>query len=108
MGKACSLLKRSDASVQNFRRALALDAANWEAHYALGGELGLHGRIEEAKAEFQEVVRLHPQYAMGHLNLGVALLKLNDAAGARQQFAETLRLDPANKSARVYLAAAAK
>jgi Flp pilus assembly protein TadD len=45
---------------------------------------------------------------MGHLNLGVALLKLNDREGARQEFTETLRLDPDNKSARIYLAAAAK
>ncbi len=108
MGKALSLLKRTDESVQNFRRALELDGGNWEAHYALGGELGMHGRIAEAKAEFQQVVRLQPQYAMGHLNLGVALLKLNDPDGARQEFTETLRLDPANKSARTYLAAAAK
>jgi Flp pilus assembly protein TadD len=45
---------------------------------------------------------------MGHLNLGVALLKLNDPAGARQQFTETLRLDPANESARNYLASVSK
>jgi tetratricopeptide (TPR) repeat protein len=108
MGKALSLLKRTDESMQDFRRALELDGANWEAHYALGGELSMHGRIAEAKAEFQQVVRLQPQFAMGHLNLGVALLKLNDPEGAREQFAETLRLDPANKSARTYLAAAAK
>jgi tetratricopeptide (TPR) repeat protein len=108
MGKALSLLKRTDESTRNFRRALELDGANWEAHYALGGELGMHGRIEEAKAEFEQVVRLRPQFAMGHLNLGVALLKLHDPAGAREQFAETLRLDPANKSAREYLRAVAK
>ncbi len=91
-----------------FRRALALDGANWETHYALGGELGMHGKIAEAKAEFQQVVRLQPQYAMGHLNLGVALLKLNDAEGARREFNEALRLDPANKSARSYLASIVK
>jgi tetratricopeptide (TPR) repeat protein len=108
MGKALSQLKRTDESVQNFRRALELRGAYWEAHYALGGELDKHGRITEAKAEFQEVVRLRPQFAMGHLSLGATLLKLNDREGARQQFAETLRLDPANKSARAYLAAAAK
>jgi Flp pilus assembly protein TadD len=105
MGKALSLLQRTDESLQNFRHALELDGANWEAHYALGGELGMHGYVAEAKAEFQQVIQLQPQYAMGHLNLGVALLKLNDPEGARQQFAEALRLDPANKSARSYLAA---
>jgi tetratricopeptide (TPR) repeat protein len=108
MGKALSLLKRPEESLQSLRHALELDGGNWEAHYALGGELGLCGRIEEAKTEFQQVVRLQPQYSMGHLNLGVALLKLNDREGARQEFTETLRLDPDNKSARSYLAAAAK
>jgi Flp pilus assembly protein TadD len=108
MGKALSLLKRTDESVRDLRHALELDGANWEAHYALGGELGMHGQIAEAKAEFQQVVRLRPQFAMGHLNLGVALLKLSDPEGARGQFAETLRLDPSNKSARGYLAAAGK
>jgi Tfp pilus assembly protein PilF len=52
--------------------------------------------------------RTYTELCAGHLNLGVALLKLNDATGARQQFAETLRLDPANKSARSYLAAASQ
>jgi Flp pilus assembly protein TadD len=85
-----------------------LNRFNWEAHYALGGELGMHGRLEEAKAEFQQVVRLRPQFALGHLNLGVALLKLNDAEAARQQFAETLRLDPANQIAQSYLSGAGK
>jgi len=108
MGKALALLKRTDESLQNLRRALELDGANWEARYALGGELGAHGRFAEAKAEFQQVVRLQPQFANGHLNLGLALLKLNDPEGARREFAETLRLDPADKLARSCLAAAAK
>lgn len=108
MGKVLSLLNRSEESLRSFRRALEFDGSNWEAHYALGGELGTHGKIEEAKAQFQQVVLLQPQYAPGHLNLGVALLKLNDPEGARHEFNETLRLDPGNKSARSYLAAAGK
>jgi tetratricopeptide (TPR) repeat protein len=108
MGQDLSLLKRTDEAVQDFRHALALREAYWEAHYALGGELGMQGRFAEAKEEFQQVVRLQPQFALGHLNLGVALFKLKDPDGARREFAETLRLDPANKSARAFLAAAAK
>jgi len=108
MGKALSRLKRTDESLQKFRRALELDGGNWEAHYGMGGGLGMQGRFAEAKEEFQQVVRLQPQFALGHLNLGVALFKLKDLDGARREFNETLRLDPANKSARTYLAAAAK
>ena len=36
MGKALSLLKKPDESLQAFRHALELDGGNWEAHYALG------------------------------------------------------------------------
>jgi predicted Zn-dependent protease len=68
----------------------------------------MHDRLEEAKAEFQQVVRLQPQYAMGHLNLGIAFLKLNDPQSARRQFAETLRLDPSNKLAQECVAAVGK
>ena len=50
-----------------------------------------------------DLSQLKPDSVEMRNNLGVALLKLNDAKGARQQFAETLRLDPNNKSARSYL-----
>ena len=66
----------------------------------------MHGQFAAAKNEFEQVVQLNPDFAMGHLNLGVALLKLNQPNPAREQFRETLRLDPANKSAKEYLAAA--
>jgi tetratricopeptide (TPR) repeat protein len=104
MGKVLSLLKRSGESLKSFRRALELDGSNWEAHYALGGELGMRGQIAEARAEFQQVVLLQPDFAMGHLNLGVALLKLKDPDGARREFNRTLQLDSTNKPARTFLA----
>ena len=90
--------------MDSFRRALRLKPDYWEAHYALGGELGTHGQISQAKTEFQEAIRLQPAYAMAHLNLGVALMKLGQLEDARQQFIETLRLEPHNKFAPAALA----
>jgi predicted Zn-dependent protease len=50
------------------------------------------------------VVQLKPEFPGGHLNLGVALLKLGRPQEAAQQFEETLRLEPDNKIAPGYLA----
>jgi cytochrome c-type biogenesis protein CcmH/NrfG len=39
-------------------------------------------------------VRLNPTLAHAHYNLGMALLRLNDARSAQAEFAEAHRLDP--------------
>ena len=103
MGRTLSLLRRPGASVENFRRAIQLKPGYWEAHYCLGGDLALQGKIPEAKSEFETVIQLEPGYAPAHLNLGVALMKQNQLAEAARQFQTTLRLDPTNRFAADYL-----
>jgi superkiller protein 3 len=78
-------------------------AGHWEAHYALGGELALHDKILEAKSEFENAIRLQPDYAPAHFNLGVALMKLRQLDEASRQFEETLRLEPTDRFALDYL-----
>jgi Flp pilus assembly protein TadD len=65
--------------------------------------LAIQGKIREAQEQFAEVVRLRPDYALGHLNLGVALVKQGRVDDAAVQFQETLRLDPNNKHAQEHL-----
>jgi Flp pilus assembly protein TadD len=98
-----SRLNRSAESLQSFREAIRLRPDYWEAHYTLGGELGMHDQVSEARSEFETVVRLNPNFAWAHLNLGVALLKQGELDGAQRQFEETLRLEPGNKLAPGYL-----
>ena len=49
------------------------------------------------------LVRLRPDFALGHLNLGVALARRGRLGEAQAQFYETLRLDPKNSSAQNHL-----
>jgi Tfp pilus assembly protein PilF len=63
----------------------------------------LNGQILEAKSEFEQVVRLQPDYAPAHINLGVAFMKLYQPDEASRQFEETLRLEPTNRFALEHL-----
>jgi Flp pilus assembly protein TadD len=44
------------------------------------------GRTREAIAHFQEAVRLDPQYAYAHFNLGVALKQAGKMDEATEEF----------------------
>ena len=54
------------------------------------------GRLEEARALYREAVRLAPQSARAHLNLGIALAALGDEPGAVAGYQRALALEPAN------------
>src|SRR5207249_4350464 len=59
-----------------FEHALAVTSDNWMAHNNLGGVLSSEGRAEEAIRHFTEVLRIRPEYADAHYNMGIALEKL--------------------------------
>jgi protein O-GlcNAc transferase len=54
------------------------------------------GKLEEACALYREALRLAPQSARAHLNLGIALQALGDDGGAVARYKQALVLDPAN------------
>jgi predicted Zn-dependent protease len=66
-------------------------------------ELARQGRTADAREQFSEVVRLRPDFADAHLNLGVALAKERRFDEAIEQFRETLRRDPAHTNAQRFL-----
>jgi Flp pilus assembly protein TadD len=86
------------------REAIRADAAGWEPHFLLGGELDAEGKFDEARVEFAEVARLRPDFSRAHFNLGIALAQLGRLDEAEQEFAETLRLEPDYKNAQDGLA----
>jgi len=105
MGKALSKLGRRAEAIAMFRHALQAGPKNyWEGHYALGEELAFNGQTAEARNEFEAVLRLKPNVAMAHLNLGVALVNQGFLDDAIPHFEEVMRLDRSNKLAPDYLA----
>jgi tetratricopeptide (TPR) repeat protein len=75
-----------------WRTTLAKNPACWLAHNNLGAVLDKKGQIDEAISQYQETIRLKPDYAEAHKNLGTALDKKGQTAEAINQLQEAIRL----------------
>ena len=69
-------LKSAEAA---FRKAIELDSEFAEAYANLGSILASQNNLAEAISQFENAVRLRPELAVLHYQLGVALyLEIND------------------------------
>lgn len=89
-------LRRGDLAEAEefFRRALARDEHNAEAHDALGVALRRAGRLEDAIYEHMRAASLQHHRAQTHLNLGVALTKAGRIDWAVKAFTVAAELAP--------------
>jgi len=76
------------------RHALQVTQENFPAHAALGAYLLEHGRIEEAKHELAETIRLNPQHASAHYLLGGELARERKFQEAREHLDDAIRAHP--------------
>jgi 4-amino-4-deoxy-L-arabinose transferase-like glycosyltransferase len=65
----------------------------------LGVELGKEGRLEEAIRQFQEALRLKPDFTDACCNLGLARAKKGQFDEAIRQYQEAIRLNPNHANA---------
>jgi tetratricopeptide (TPR) repeat protein len=79
-----------------YRQVLQADPANTEALHLLGLACYHLNRPDEAVACFEQALRLRPDFAAAHNNLGNVLSDRGDAAGAADHYRQALRLQPGN------------
>jgi len=82
------------AAEEAARTAIALDARDAWAHFALSGALLYLGRHEEALDEAERTVSLNPNFAFGHFRLGQVLIYCGRAAEAVAPIERSIRHNP--------------
>ena len=97
---------RLDLAEKEFRRALADDPGDAEAHAFLGLVLSNLERYREGLAEAKTAIGLAPDSPLGHLVLADALIGLDRPKEAEKAAREAIRLDPASADAWATLSAA--
>ena len=82
-----------------FAQCVRATKDNPEAYYNLALAQYLAGKREAAVQNFEEALRIRPQYEEARNNLGLLLLELNNPAGATNVFAGLLRRNPTHEVA---------
>ncbi|HTL67446.1 MAG TPA: tetratricopeptide repeat protein [Lacunisphaera sp.] len=77
-----------------FSVALAARPEDAAAHFEYGLELVELGRVDEALAQYRDVVRLQPDHAAAHAEIGRILLQQGDAAAAVPEFQTAIARHP--------------
>lgn len=90
-----------------FSATLARNPAAWMAHSNLGlALLAEPGRVDEAVAHLHEALRLYPNSAEAHNNLGMQMAQARHYPDAIVQFTDAIRIEPRMAVAHYNLATA--
>ena len=76
--------------------ALGCTTDNYVAHYNLGNTLRQNGRLDEAIVQYQEAIKIMPDYAEAYNHLGYALLQRGRVDEAITYCRQAMQIQPAN------------
>jgi TolB-like protein/class 3 adenylate cyclase/Flp pilus assembly protein TadD len=93
--------------LENAERAVQMDEAEPQGHYALAVALFFHRETDRALAEARRSVALAPNFAQGHHTIARMLTFSGDAAGAINTIDAYMQLDPLYPDMALYFLAEA-
>lgn len=100
LGLAAYELRDFSAAAQAWATALRLRADSADTRYNYALALRAEAKYAQAITELEQLVKLHPDEARGHLMLGILYSeRIIDVPRARLHFNRVLQLDPQNSQA---------
>jgi len=95
LAEVLSCMGKTENALEAAARALRLKFVVVDAHLAsVGAAYTVAGRYEEARAPLQRFLSRYPNFLLARLMLAVVYNELGQAAEARAEVAEVLRLNP--------------
>ena len=82
-----------------WRDNVAKTPTAWVAHNNLGLVLWQKGKPREAIEQYEQALKIKPDYAEAHDNLGAALVRLGKLQEAAEQIEQALRIEPGDAAA---------
>ena len=95
---------RVEEALEFNRKGIEVYSQLPEAHNSRGSVLHQLNRFPEAKASFEEAIKLNSQYANAHFNWGLAVLHMGDRKSAEEGFRKALAIDRNHLQAKSQLA----
>jgi tetratricopeptide (TPR) repeat protein len=89
-----------EKSIEEWKKALALDPNDAAAVSNLGAALNGAGRLEEAAAQFRRAFEIDPENARAHSNMGIALARAKKYGEAAKYFERAIELRPSDAETR--------
>ncbi len=92
-------MKRQPDATEAYRRSLAAyqkvgRTLDPDELYLMGTSYLRLNQDEQAVAAFRQAIRIRPNFAQAHYNLGVAYVTTNNRRGATDEYNALKRLDP--------------
>jgi tetratricopeptide (TPR) repeat protein len=104
LGVLYAAADRLACAIPAFELALRLDSTNWESHYNLALALLRKGDHSRAADELRSAIHEKPDSAAAHFALGTLLKNEQKWSLAKQEFNQTLKINPHQADASVALA----
>jgi tetratricopeptide (TPR) repeat protein len=92
--------------IELYETTLSQNPGNWLLHNNLANELGLRGKIDEAKSHYELALQAKPNYAEANVNLGVLLAREGRYVQAIRLYENALQENPDYVQAHFNLGAA--
>jgi len=98
-GEAWFRLREYDRAIDDFSRAIALDATSDEAYFGRGMAHGRNGDIEKGITDLGVYIERNPKSTLAYTKRGVRYLWLGDVDRASFDLRQAVALDPRNAEA---------
>ena len=90
-------------AVQEYRNAVRLCPQFADLRVRLANVYRQMGDLAASRYELEEAIRVKPKYIPARIAMGVLLLVSGQRTRAIEQWQEALKIEPADKSAQMYL-----